>query len=890
MKFRSRILRSFFVVILSLGLILSLFSYLTVTRRLEEQRTVQLLRQLNRIQQGLDQFLYQCRQQMRLMSLSPVLGSTGLPPGVVRERLQQFHETLNLFNRLTLTDRDGRIVADTQPGTTGGRLAGEAFRQGATGAGGCLVRLDPGDGEAMLQFYAPLHDRDGGLRRVLVATVQLEQVRQIIASYSHSLADSDHGTVTELLTIDGRRLYSNQGRRGGRLTSPDWPALRRHLPGRITPGFQQVINHPDRLEVVAATGPPLPAAAPWLLRASIPKSVLFSEPRRHLWMGLGVTLLLLLIAWLWMRSIAASLSRPLEQMTEAAQRIGQGDFTLAERLTGRRDEFHDLFEAFQAMGCELDRRTNALQAANEEWRNTFDTVQDPLCIIGSDFRISRCNQALLDLLGKGREAVVGGSCHLLLHGSDKPHEQCPHLLTTRDHLPHQAVIHEPSCGRWFRITTAPLNDLEGTMVGTVHVMHDITGDRLAAEGLRQAAQEAEAANEAKSRFLAVMSHEIRTPLNGISGMVQLLRDSELAPDQREFLECIESSADNLLTVINDILDFSKIEAGRMELEQAPFSLQTLCRDLLRVQRLRAKVRGLQLSVTLAPDTPELVLGDRYRLRQVLNNLVGNAIKFTHGGEVAVTLATAPVAGGILLTGQVQDTGIGIPMEAQATIFEPFTQAERSTTRSFGGTGLGLAICKQLVELMGGEITLTSAPGQGSLFTFTVLLQPAPDATPPQTEASANPAAYHLLSRNLQVLVAEDQPVNRKFLEEILRRQDCTVLPAVNGLEALNLWEREPVDLVLMDIQMPEMDGLAALAAIRAREDEQRRHTPIIAITAHAISGDRERLLEAGFDGYLSKPVQVPSLLTEMARVLDGINAERPATPPAQRSSRPERTP
>jgi len=264
------------------------------------------------------------------------------------------------------------------------------------------------------------------------------------------------------------------------------------------------------------------------------------------------------------------------------------------------------------------------------------------------------------------------------------------------------------------------------------------------------------------------------------------------------------------------------------------------------------------------------LGDCFRLRQILNNLVSNAIKFTHGGEVAVLLSAERQNGTVLLTGQVRDTGIGMPLEVQATIFDPFTQASSSTTRSFGGTGLGLAICKQLAELMGGGIRVESAPGKGSTFTFVIRLQQAPLAGPTPAEPVVTGAPQQLPERSLHVLVAEDQPINRKFIEEILRRQDCSVLSACNGREAVALWEREPVDLVLMDIQMPEMDGLAALAAIRAREDESGQHTPIIALTAHAINGDKERLLEAGFDGYLSKPVQVATLLGEMARALEKL--------------------
>ena len=871
MKFRSRILRSFFVVILCLGIVLALFDYFTVTRRLERQITRQLLGQVARVQQDLDRFLDQCQREMLLMALSPVLGSTRLEQPVISRRLQQFRDTLQVFDQLSLVEQDGRVLAATLSGRSDATLSSEALTRGLAGDSGYLLRYDPQRKQAAMLFYAALHNPAGSVHRVLLATVSLDQVSSI---FRDSLGSGATGGVTELLAADGRRLYSSLGQQGIFTPPADWHTLRRQLPAELPLRTTRTLRRDGRFEVVATTGPAAPGAPPWILRTSIPAATIFHEPRLHLWLSLGVTAALLAAALVWMRSIAVSLSRPLEQVAEAAERAGQGDFSAGEALAGRQDEFRPLFEKFQTMAHLLDRQTQALQQANEEWRNTFNTVQDPLCIIDNEFRITRCNQALLQFLGKEEQEVLGASCHQLMHGEQDHLEQCPHYLTLKDQQPHQVELYEPLYERWLRITTAPLFDSQGASVGTVYMLHDITMDHFAADSLRQAAQEACEANEAKSRFLAVMSHEIRTPLNGINGMVQLLRDSELLPDQREFLDCIELSADNLLTVINDILDFSKIEAGRMELEVAPFSLQKVCSELLRVQRLRAQARGLQFSVVLAPDLPDQLLGDCFRLRQILNNLVSNAIKFTHGGEVAVLLSAERQNGTVLLTGQVRDTGIGMPLEVQATIFDPFTQASSSTTRSFGGTGLGLAICKQLAELMGGGIRVESAPGKGSTFTFVIRLQQAPLAGPTPAEPVVTGAPQQLPERSLHVLVAEDQPINRKFIEEILRRQDCSVLSACNGREAVALWEREPVDLVLMDIQMPEMDGLAALAAIRAREDESGQHTPIIALTAHAINGDKERLLEAGFDGYLSKPVQVATLLGEMARALEKIAMEK----------------
>lgn len=873
MKFRSRIERSFFTVILCLALSLMLYQYFSVTRRLERHITQHLQGQVVRVQQGLDRFWEQRQREILLMALSPVLGSTRLEPKLVQDRLRQFRDTLKVYDRLSLVGPDGRIVADTVAGRIGAITTSEPFQRGLDGGNGHLFSFNSDRQQATMTFYAGLTDPAGRVQRVLLATVQADQLHQVIGNYSDSLLDTESGGVTELLASDGRRLYASRDLQGVFQIPHDWPELRRQLPAQLTHDINRVLGGAGRIDVLATTGPVGLGLEPWVLRTSLPTATVFRGPRLDLLLSLGVTALLLLVAWLWMRSIAASLSRPLELLSEAAEHAGQGDFSQAVTLPDRQDEFGPLFEKFQQMASSLDEQTRALQAANAEWRKTFDTVQDPLCIIDQQFHITRSNLAMLELLGKEEKQVLGGCCHQLLHGGQAAVEQCPHYLSMQDHKPHQLERYEPLFDRWFRVTAAPLFDAAGSAIGSVHMLHDITAERFAADSLRQAAEASQQANQAKSRFLAVMSHEIRTPLNGINGMVQLLRDSQLTSDQAEFLDCIEISADNLLTVINDILDFSKIEAGRMQLESAPFSLRKLAGDLLRVQRLRAQVRGLQFTVSVAAEVPDQVVGDQFRLRQILNNLVSNAIKFTHGGEVAVTLACNKAGDALLLTAQVRDTGIGIAPEAQATIFDPFVQADSSTPRTFGGTGLGLAICRQLVELMGGVIGVTSAPGQGATFSFTARLLPASPAVSGAAQPE-EPVMLQPLSHQLKVLVAEDQPINRKFMEEVLRRQDCMVLSACNGREAVALWQQEDVDLVLMDVQMPEMDGLAAMAAIRTQEDVAVSHTPIIAITAHAINGDKERLLESGFDGYLSKPVQVAALLTEMARTIESVTKER----------------
>ncbi len=421
----------------------------------------------------------------------------------------------------------------------------------------------------------------------------------------------------------------------------------------------------------------------------------------------------------------------------------------------------------------------------------------------------------------------------------------------------------------FDIFIEPLRNENGAVVGITNAFWDITEQRMAKRDLQRTKTAADAAMRAKAEFLAIMSHEIRTPLNAIVGMAGLLQDYELTADQRECADTIRSSGEALLEIISNILDLSKIERGYTELERQPFDLAACIKDSLDLMEQKAIEKGLKLTFSLGDALPRIVTGDVNRIRQVLVSLLDNAVKFTDKGEVSVSVKQFCVETEIYeLQFSVTDTGIGIPEDRMNRLFQSFSQVDMSSTRKYGGAGLGLAISKRLVELMGGQIWAESEEQKGSAFHFTVPLYVKENRSlflnspsKPLQELQANQ------SKALRILIAEDNSVNQKVMLRMLDKLGYRADAVANGFEVLRALQRQPYDLVLMDVQMPEMDGIEATRRIRHLWPTGGPR--IIAVTAYALEGDRERCIESGMDSYIAKPVNLDTLKGAIEKFASG---------------------
>lgn len=551
---------------------------------------------------------------------------------------------------------------------------------------------------------------------------------------------------------------------------------------------------------------------------------------------------------------------------------------IARQLTAAKEE------AIDRLSEEVGERKmveHHLRLSESKLHSIFSSVPEAIVVADSKGTIVECNAATEQIFGHEAASLKGQNLEVLMGGGQaRDHDQ---YMKTYQQTGRKSMLNQPRVvqgrrknGEYFpvRLTISEMrSDNELVFIG---VMQDFTAVQNTQDLLIEAKEKAEQANKMRGEFLATMSHEIRTPMNGILGMTELALESQHdAEQQKDYLMLARDSANHLLHIINEILDFSKIEAKALELELLAVSPAQLIQDTARSLLHLAKSKGIELRMDISQEVPAWVLMDTVRMRQVLTNLMGNAIKFTEKGSVNVKAEVAPTDDPqvVMLKISIIDTGIGFDPARTEALFSPFTQADGSVTRSFGGTGLGLAITRSLLQLMGGSITAQSEPGKGACFVATLSVRKVtpqvPTSEQPQTvlaPAATTDLSQDLPLKNLSILLVEDHDINRKLAEIMLQRMGYRYATAINGLQALEQLAAERFDIVLMDVMMPEMDGITAVRLLRERESQSGIRSVVLMVTAHAMTGDQERFLAAGADGYVSKPMSQAALQKEINRV------------------------
>jgi len=787
--------------------------------------------------------------------------------------MKQISQLNRQFVNILAADRNGTVWAGVaippKASISDRRYFKNALTQNRFATGEYVI--SKGLGVPVFHFAYPYRDAAGAISGVVVCALQVDTFSQI-------LKNSALPPETNFLLLDYKGTILTRGVFPKLAVGTSYPPerFRRMQAGPDTASERAVALYGEQRFATYHKIRIAGESEPYMyLRVGIPVQAALQASNREIARNISLFLVLLAGAWLLANRIGTRvIAAPVRALKQASERLAQGDATarVGDLVAG--GELGELARSFDTMAVQLAERETALQEKKAQLLAITDSARDAILMMDANGLLSYWNPAAEQVLGYCSDEVLGQNLHQLLAPETYRSAYQPALQqfartgtgTAVGKTVELAALRKD--GRQIAVSLSLSAVQLHNSWHAVGILRDITEEKQQQEELVNARHAAESANRAKSEFLANMSHELRTPLNGVIGMAQLLQYTQPNTEQQEFLHYLDLSAKNLLALLNDILDLSKIEAGKIELEQSLFAIRTSVLEVVGNQENRLRHKGLQLTTTIHPQVPQVIQGDSLRFKQILMNLLGNAVKFTESGSISITLAPVTLTSlRCTLLLQVSDTGIGMAPEVLERIFLPFEQADNSTTRAYGGSGLGLTICRRLTELMGGRIWAESTLHQGSCFCVELPFAVAEAGSDAEEEHVGGVIELPENCKSLKVLIAEDNDLNAATLVALLTRLGHEATVVTNGQEAIEAWNGSAYSCILMDIAMPVMDGCQALATLREQETKMGGHTPVIALTAHALQGDRERFLALGFDGYVAKPVQISELADQLNRIV-----------------------